>query len=139
MSNVTLTGSCLCGTVSYEVTGDAQNFFHCHCSRCRKASGTGHASNIIMTGATFEWSSGEDAIKSYKVPDAKFFSTVFCATCGAPLPRYSPERALAVVPAGSLDTEPAIEPTGRIFKGSAASWSCSNDAIPEFEQYPPRL
>ena len=138
MSDIELAGSCLCGAVKYVVTGDPQNFFHCHCSRCRKSSGTGHASNIIMTGASLDWLSGKEQLAGYKVPDAKFFGTVFCSTCGSPMPRYSPERQVAVVPAGSLDSEPAIEPTGRIFRDSAASWSCSTDAIPEFEQYPPR-
>jgi hypothetical protein len=28
-------GSCLCGDVRYEVTGDAEEMHHCHCSRCR--------------------------------------------------------------------------------------------------------
>lgn len=138
MSAAQLAGSCLCGDVKYAVTGDPQNFFHCHCSRCRKSSGTGHASNIIMTGASLDWLSGEEQLAGYKVPDAKFFGTVFCSNCGSPMPRYAPERQVAVVPAGSLDSEPAIEPTGRIFKESAASWSCGTNAIPEFEQYPPR-
>ena len=68
MSGVTLSGSCLCGNVAYEVTGDPQNFFHCHCSRCRKSSGTGHASNIIMTGASLQWVSGQDRLAGYKAP-----------------------------------------------------------------------
>lgn len=48
----TLMGSCLCGSVEYEVTGEAQRFYHCHCQRCRKATGKGHASNLLMTPQT---------------------------------------------------------------------------------------
>jgi hypothetical protein len=40
MAQVTLTGRCLCGTVKYEVTGEPARFLHCHCARCRKATGT---------------------------------------------------------------------------------------------------
>ena len=43
MSVSVFQGSCLCGTVSYEITGTPFDFFHCHCQRCRKANGTGHA------------------------------------------------------------------------------------------------
>lgn len=138
MTEVTLSGSCLCGEVKYEATGDAQNFFHCHCERCRKASGTGHASNIIMMPAALNWLAGESLLQSYPVPDAKFFTNVFCTTCGARMPRYSPERGLAVIPAGSLDVDPGIEPGARIFKGSGVSWSCHSNDIPEYEEYPPR-
>ncbi|MDJ0919408.1 MAG: GFA family protein [Woeseiaceae bacterium] len=138
MTAVTLTGSCLCGDVTYEAIGDVQNFFHCHCSRCRKATGTGHASNILMTPANLKWLSGEDRLESYKVRDAKFFTNAFCRICGSRMPRYSPEHDLAVIPAGSLDVEPGVEPTARIFKGVAAAWSCDSPDLPEFEKYPPR-
>ena len=138
MTTVTLTGSCRCGDVTYEASGDAKNFFHCYCSRCRKATGTGHASNILMTPARLKWLTGEDQIESYKVRDAKSFTNLFCRICGARMPRYSAEHDLAVIPAGSLDVEPGVEPTARIFKGVATSWSCDSTELPEFEKYPPR-
>ncbi len=46
MTTTTLRGSCLCGAVHYEAVGEVRRFLHCHCSRCRKATGTGHASNL---------------------------------------------------------------------------------------------
>jgi hypothetical protein len=48
MAQSTLKGSCLCGVVKYEVTGEPSRFYHCHCSRCRKVTGTGHASNMFL-------------------------------------------------------------------------------------------
>ena len=51
MTQATLTGSCLCGAVKYAATGVATRFLHCHCSRCRKATGTGHASNLFLQPA----------------------------------------------------------------------------------------
>ncbi len=138
MPEVTLSGSCLCGDVSYEAAGNAQDFFHCHCSRCRKATGTGHASNIIMAPANLTWLSGEDQVESYKVRDAKFFINTFCRTCGGRVPRFSEEHNLAVIPAGSLDVEPGVVPTARIFKSAGTAWSCDATDLPEFEKYPPR-
>ena len=58
METKTLTGSCLCGSVRYTVQGEPQRAFHCHCSRCRKATGTGHASNLFVAG-TLTWDAGE--------------------------------------------------------------------------------
>ena len=91
-----------------------------------------------MTPANLTWLSGENQLKSYKVTDAKFFTNHFCNNCGARMPRYSPEHDLAVIPAGSLDVEPGIEPTARIFKGAAANWCGDSPDLPEFERYPPR-
>jgi len=136
MSDVSLSGSCLCGSVSYEIKGDAQKFWHCHCSRCRKASGTGHASNILMKPESFEWTSGEELVSSFKVPDANFFSTVFCSVCGAGLPVVPPDLRVAVIPAGSLDSDPGIRPDGRIYQDSRMSWSCDAGELPLHHQYP---
>ncbi|MEJ2380636.1 MAG: GFA family protein [Gammaproteobacteria bacterium] len=71
MTQAKLTGSCLCGSVQYEITGEPKRFYHCHCSRCRKASGTGHASNLIVELGAVRWTAGEELIGGYKVPEAE--------------------------------------------------------------------
>jgi hypothetical protein len=138
MSEHSYAGACLCGAVSYEIVGSARSFFHCHCGRCRKASGTGHASNVILKPSSTAWTSGEESIRRYKVPEAERFGTVFCSICGSPLPRISPDGSYAVIPAGSLDVEPAIEPTDRIFWESRSSWSCDAGTVPAWPTYPVR-
>lgn len=135
MNTSKLSGSCLCGKVSYTANGEAQRFFHCHCKRCRKASGTGHASNLFLKG-TLQWESGEELVKSYKVPEAERFSNTFCGNCGARLPRFVEEFDMVFIPAGSLDVEPGFAPQARIFAGSRASWSCDLTELPTFEEYP---
>ena len=130
-----LKGSCLCGAVHYEVEGDASRFYHCHCKRCRKASGTGHASNLLMISASLRFIQGEELLKQYKVPEAKRFGKQFCSQCGSSLPRISGEADRVVIPAGSLDDEPPIKPQSRIFWDSRADWSCQDD-MPRFAEYP---
>jgi hypothetical protein len=83
-----------------------------------------------------KWLSGEELLKNFKVPDAKRFRTVFCSKCGSPLPRIAPDLSLAVIPAGSLDESPAIDPTARIFWESRAAWSCDASEIPVWSEYP---
>jgi len=130
----TLTGSCLCRGVRYTVAGELLRFLHCHCSRCRKSTGTGHATNLFVKG-TLKWESGEGLIRSFKVPDAARFANAFCSTCGARLPRPGPQPQTFVVPAGSLDDVPEMKPTGRIFQGSRASWSCDETKLPGYSAY----
>jgi hypothetical protein len=138
MPQSVLEGSCLCGAVKYVVSGEATRFYHCHCSRCRKATGTGHASNLFMQPGTLEWLSGEELVRVFKVPEAQRFANSFCATCGSRLPRAAPAMGFVMVPAGSLDVEPPIGPQSRIFTGSRAQWSCTEGELTEHEGYPPQ-
>jgi hypothetical protein len=130
----TLTGSCLCRGVRYTVTGELQRFVHCHCSRCRKSTGTGHATNLFVKG-TLKWESGEDLIRHFKVPDAERFTNAFCSTCGARVPRFSPQLQAVNIPAGSLDDVPDMKPTARIFQGSRAPWSCDETVLVSYAEY----
>ena len=136
MAHTTLKGSCLCGAVRYEASGDAQRFYHCHCGRCRKSSGTGHATNLMLTGAQLVFTAGESLLKRYKVPEAERFTRQFCSQCGSSVARFVPEIDAVVVPAGSLDCEPPLQPQARIFWDSRADWSCDGDALPRFAEYP---
>lgn len=135
MSQTTLKGSCLCGAVKYEVSGEPTRFYHCHCTRCRKATGTGHASNLFLQPGTLAWTTGEDQIRSFKVPEAKRFTNQFCVTCGSRLPRQAAGTDIVMIPAGSLDVEAPIPPQARIFGGSRSQWSCAGDQVPVFPEY----
>jgi len=136
MTDAKVTGSCLCGSVKYTVIGKTKRFYHCHCQRCRKATGTGHASNLLITPDTsINWSQGEENLSRYKVPEAERFYNCFCQTCGSPMPRVVPELNAVLIPAGSLDIEPPISPQAHIFWGSRAQWSCQDD-LPVFSEYP---
>ncbi len=137
MAVAKLSGSCLCGSVQYEISGDAVTFYHCHCQRCRKATGTGHASNIRVAPETcLTWTRGEALLKRYKVPEAERFYNCFCSHCGSPMPRVVPELGAVIVPAGSLNVDSPIKPQARIFWDSRVAWSCTGDDIPVFAEYP---
>ena len=136
MTPHTFRGSCLCGAVHYEISGAPTKFYHCHCTRCRKATGTGHASNLLVKPGSIKWIKGEELIKGYKVPEAIRFTNRFCSVCGSRVPRYAKEIDTIVIPAGSLDSDPPISPQARIFWDSRASWSCSGDDLPVHSEYP---
>ena len=137
MSYISVKGSCLCGSVTYSISGDAERFYHCHCQRCRKATGSGHASNILVKPLTsITWLSGEELLGRYKVPEAERFYNCFCTRCGSPMPRVVPELGGVLIPAGTLDEEPPVMPGGRIFCDSRAQWSCAGGDMPVYAEYP---
>jgi len=129
-------GSCLCGTVTYEVAGPPARLVHCHCSRCRKARGAAHASNAFWPIAAFRWLNGETRTRHYKVPEAQFFTTCFCVVCGAKTPRLDASRDIAVVPAGALDHDLGMRPQMHIFVASKAPWFEIADDLPRHDAAP---
>ena len=130
-------GSCLCGGVAFELAGPVIRFYHCHCSRCRRARGAAHASNLFVAAADFEWTRGEESIRDFKLPEAERFGQAFCRTCGAKLPRVNLQRGYAVVPAGSLDDDPGARPQAHIFVGSKAPWYEIPEGLPRYEEAAP--
>ena len=82
-----MTGQCFCGSVAFEFDGPTTEIEICHCSRCRKATGTGHASNLFLQPAALTWLTGSENIRRFKVPEAQRFANHFCGTCGGRLPR----------------------------------------------------
>ena len=136
MTEMTLHGSCLCGSVVYEATGEATRFYYCHCQRCRKATGSGHATNLFLQPGSLKFLKGEDLVRSFKVPEAARFRNVFCSQCGSRMPSQPRGSDMVIIPAGSLNEEPAFSPQAHIFVGSRASWSSTCDGLPTYPEYP---
>ena len=128
-------GGCLCGAVTFGVTGAFQSFFLCHCSRCRRGTGSAHGANLFSTTARLDWRSGEDRVRGFSLPGTRHERS-FCADCGAALPRVSADGALLVVPAGSLDDAIDIAPTARICMASRAAWTVGLENVPAFDGLP---
>ncbi|MCG8324231.1 MAG: GFA family protein [Thiotrichales bacterium] len=136
MSEKTCRGSCLCGEVSYEIEGPFKIFQYCHCSRCRKFTGSDHASNLFVPPERFRWLTGETQVGRYEHPDAKYFATTFCKQCGSSLPWAVQGGRNIVVTAGTLDEDPEIRPMWNIFWSSRADWLHDTDSLPKFDKFP---
>jgi hypothetical protein len=132
-------GSCLCGAVTYELEGGPRKRRYCHCGRCRKAGAAAHAANLTTSFDGVVFTRGEEDLSSYKVPEARYFTQVFCKTCGSLAPRRDASRGIAVVPMGSLDDDPQVPSRGHIFVGSKAPWYEIADDLPQFLEYPPSV
>lgn len=127
-------GSCLCGAVRFRIEGAFERFFLCHCSRCRKGTGSAHAANLFSSTARLTWLSGAENVRTYRVPQARH-TKCFCSACGSALPCVSPK--MLVVPAGSLDTPVDIRPDANIFMASRANWDHDLAGAREFAEFPP--
>ncbi len=133
-----VTGKCLCGKVSYELSGNMGIFQYCHCSRCRKFTGSAHAANLLVAVDQFRWLSGEEQVGRFEPKEAKHFATSFCRSCGSSMPWLAQSGRAVVVPAGTLDSDPQIRPMQNIFWGSRASWYQEAGELPRYEELPER-
>ncbi len=131
-------GSCLCGAVTFVIEGKYSPAGQCHCSKCRKVSGTDGNATFLTSYGALTWLSGEDNTRTFVVPGSTWKSR-FCVTCGSPAPFPNNDKKLYFVPAGLLDDDPGFRGyASHIFVGSKAPWVVITDDAPQFEADAPR-
>ena len=72
MAEQKIAGSCLCGGVSYEVTGALEAMACCHCRECRKASGAEFATNGSVATRDMNFISGEELLREFESSPGQF-------------------------------------------------------------------
>ena len=131
-----ITGGCLCGKLAYEVPGPITAIDYCHCSRCRKASGSAFAAVTSVSRSHFKIIKGLQYLKSYKT-DADF-ERIFCSECGSQLYSIRPALADTIrLRLGSIDTPIDGTVSAHIFASSKADWHDICDQVPQYQQRRP--
>lgn len=133
----TLTGSCQCGGIRFEATGEPMFAGHCHCLDCRKTGGTGHGTVVAMAESGFSMT-GTPAFYDYTADSGNAVRRAFCPTCGVSL--YTNSSGLAgvvILKASALDDPEAIAPQGSVYASRALSWDPVNPDLPAFPEMPP--
>ena len=129
-------GSCLCGAVRYQVTGELEPIQICHCSQCRKAQGSAFVTNIPVQESAFALLSGAEQLKVYESSPGK--QRVFCAGCGSPIySRTSKLPGVLRIRAGSLEGELEARPGWHAFTASRANWWEIHDDLPQYPAFKP--
>jgi len=129
-----ISGGCLCGAIRFEVSRFVGPFELCHCSRCRKASGSAFAAMIGVRAEDVSLLSGREEIRRYEAPVQKHppgFRTAFCGRCGSPMPGFEAEDDRFEIPAGLLDDDPSLRPDRHIFVECGSAWYEIGDDLPQ--------
>jgi predicted N-acetyltransferase YhbS len=126
-----LTGRCLCAAVRFEIDGRLGPVLYCHCSQCRRASGSAFATNASVRARYLRFTNGRDAIREYESTPGKF--RAFCSRCGSPLySRLASDPESFRIRLGTLDGDPGRRPLWHFWVGSKAVWHAITDAHPQY-------
>ena len=128
-------GSCLCRGVRFELTSPTTEIGMCHCSKCRKVSGVASNAEFMTAKDNLTWLAGEGLVRVFALPGG--WRSVFCGTCGSPVPKLHPGGGAYWVPAGLLDDDPGVGVAGHIYVASKAPWDEIAGSAPQFSEYFP--
>lgn len=127
-------GHCLCSGVRFEISGKVSRLYQCHCSLCRRVSGSSANAALIVGRDQFAWLTGEDLIERFATADG--WQSHFCRRCGSPLPNPSRGGRAWWVPAGLLEDSPELELGAHLYVGSKASWDRIAGTGTHFDEMP---
>ena len=131
----TLAGKCFCGAVQYAVPDAFLYAMNCHCSNCRRTTGSAFKPFAGIGREKFAVTQGKDGLQIYgsdKAHDAH------CKKCGSLLYSVVRDGVYVHVAMGTLVDAPTIRPSRHIFVGSKAPWFTITDDLPQHEEFPPR-
>lgn len=127
-------GSCLCKAVSFDIDGTVHNARYCHCTNCRKFSGTAYAAWGLVPTDKLTISPADGGVTKF---DSGGGLRVFCSTCGSPL-WYEPAGMPQYrgIPLGVIDDRNVPAPQIHLWTKSKAPWVTVADDLPQHETHP---
>ena len=133
MSARVLSGACFCKTVRYTVDDAFEYAMNCHCSNCRRTTGSAFKPFAGIAREKLRLTAGADALLIYGDETG---NDTHCKTCGALLYSVVREGKYVHVAMGTLIDAPSIRPSAHIFVGSKAAWFTITDDLPQHDELP---
>jgi hypothetical protein len=127
-----LAGKCFCGAVHYAVADEFIYAANCHCSGCRRTTGSAFKPFAGIEREKLVITEGGDNLMIFGDENGH---DAHCKVCGSLLYSLVRSGAFVHVAMGTLVDGPAIRPTKHIFVGSKAPWFTISDDLPQYEEH----
>jgi len=127
---MTISGSCNCGGVKYEVSGPMRTVTACHCGQCRKQTGHYYAATSVSDADLKMVQS--DTLKWYAASDEA--KRGFCGECGSALFWKRNNSSGTSILVGTLDGETELKIDKHIFVADKGDYYELDDGLPQFQQ-----
>lgn len=133
-TNMQYLGRCLCGQIAFQIQQQIQSIYHCHCSLCRKQSGTESNAATLIQLKNFQWLHGQHLIQSYQKDTG--FRVNFCRHCGSAVPNKVGQSTWMWIPLGLLESGPVIQQRYAFCINSKVAWAKETACTQSFENLP---
>jgi hypothetical protein len=127
-----ITGSCLCGSVCYQISSAIGDIIHCHCETCRKAHGAAFSSVAAAPDECFSVT-GTEHLSFYESSIGK--RRYFCSQCGSQIYSKREGAKHIVLRLGTLDSDPEAQESKHIWVSQKAVWYTIGGQLPEHEHF----
>ncbi len=137
MSELLTEGRCLCGNVTFTLTGQPARMGQCHCKDCQRATGTGHINNAFFKSEQFNVK-GE--LKSFdtEADSGNVNRRYFCPECGSRIYNEITARpGIVGVHVGCADDNNWFAPDFVVYCSQRPEWDITTDKVPNFDEMPP--
>ncbi len=127
-----MNGSCICGSVTFEITGAIPALYHCYCTLCQKQGGSASNAATIVYSDRFQWKTGQAKIKKWQKDTG--FSSHFCINCGSPVPNVFKSRYVWI-PFGLMDRANPVA-KANLWLNSKPVWAAPLDLERNYDSAP---
>lgn len=129
-------GSCLCGSITLTITGTISDIIHCHCSLCRKSTGSAFATNGFVQTNDLVITKGQEMLQSFELRPGK--KRHFCRQCASPIfSDNAAEPTRVRLRLGILDSAITEKPISHNFVSSKANWDSLDCTLPHYDGHEP--
>jgi hypothetical protein len=119
--------------VQYAVEDAFEYAMNCHCSHCRRTTGSAFKPFAGIKREKLRLTAGADALLVYGDETG---NDTHCKACGSLLYSIVREGQYVHVAMGTLIDAPSIRPSAHIFVGSKAPWFIITDELPQHDALP---
>ena len=133
-----VSGRCLCGAVSFQLSELFQASAHCHCTYCQRAHGSAFVTWVVIPKTSFEYVSGEGSVSWYRSSEQS--KRGFCKHCGSTMLFESalcPEEIH--VTRANLVGNFNMKPMFHCFFEQKVDWITVSDDVPHLTSDSPEL
>lgn len=124
-------GTCFCGAVEIEVTGDPEEMGYCHCRSCRSYSGAPVTAFTLWKAEKVKGTRGSERLGVFRKTEISHRR--FCTTCGGHVMVDHPGLGRIDVHAATIPTLP-FEPS--VHLNYAETVLLMKDGLPKLRDFP---
>ena len=129
---MTTAGHCLCGAIRYQFEGAPEEALHCHCDDCRRHTGSGIATFVMVKRAVLRFTAAQPQIYL----SSPGVERAFCGRCGSPI-YYTSDRRPEILDlfVGTLDDPAQAKPWCHVQVDEQLPWLDVHDTLPRYARF----